>query len=140
MHTSSLRRVGLAILLAFGVFAPTAAARTTVKNICRLKGQEENTLQGIGIVVGLKGTGDGGNFLPTLRSLEKVMRLMGDPGNIKEIKDAKNVAAGDGHRYRARRRRRQGDKIDCTVSSIGSCKSLAGGRLFLTAHGRTGPQ
>ena len=27
---------------------------------------------------------------------------------------------------------RQGDKIDCVVSSIGSAKSLAGGRLFLT--------
>ena len=27
---------------------------------------------------------------------------------------------------------RQGDKIDCIVSSIGSAKSLAGGRLFLT--------
>ncbi len=27
---------------------------------------------------------------------------------------------------------RQGDKIDCVVNSIGSAKSLAGGRLFLT--------
>ena len=27
---------------------------------------------------------------------------------------------------------RQGDKLDCVVSSIGSAKSLAGGRLFLT--------
>jgi flagellar P-ring protein FlgI len=27
---------------------------------------------------------------------------------------------------------RQGDKIDCVISSIGSAKSLAGGRLFLT--------
>ena len=33
--------------------------RTLLKNICRVKGQEENTLQGLGLVVGLKGTGDG---------------------------------------------------------------------------------
>ncbi|MBM4005342.1 MAG: hypothetical protein FJ295_18960 [Planctomycetes bacterium] len=33
-------------------------AELRIKHICRLKGQEENTLQGIGIVVGLKGTGD----------------------------------------------------------------------------------
>ena len=54
-------------------------ARTILKSICRLKGQEENTLQGLGIVVGLKGTGDGSSFLPMLRSLEKVMKVMGEP-------------------------------------------------------------
>ena len=51
---------------------------------------------------------------------------------LAELKDTKNVAlvlvtatipAAGG---------RQGDKIDCVVSSIGSAKSLAGGRLFLT--------
>ena len=116
-----------------GVLSTTAAARTTIKNICRLKGQEENTLQGIGIVVGLKGTGDGGNFLPTLRSLEKIMKVMGDPTGLKEIKDAKNVALVTVTATIPAAGARQGDKIDCVVSSIGSCKSLAGGRLFLTA-------
>ena len=54
-------------------------ARTLLKNICRVKGQEQNTLQGLGLVVGLKGTGDGGNFLPTIRSLATAMQLMGNP-------------------------------------------------------------
>lgn len=116
-------------------------ARTRLKNLCRVKGQEENTLQGLGMVVGLKGTGDGGEFLPTIRSLATAMQLMGNPigkGGPVELKNAKNVAlvmvtvtvpAAGG---------RQGDKLDCTVSSIGSAKSLAGGRLFMTAM--QGPQ
>ncbi len=111
-------------------------ARTTLKSICRLKGQEENTLQGLGIVVGLKGTGDGSSFLPTLRSLEKVMKVMGEPlgrKSLDEIKDTKNVALVTVTATIPASGARQGDKIDCVVSSIGSAKSLAGGRLFLTA-------
>ena len=113
----------------------TLEARTTLKSICRLKGQEENTLQGLGIVVGLKGTGDGSSFLPTLRSLEKVMKVMGEPlgrKSIDEIKDTKNVALVSVTAIIPAAGARQGDKIDCVISSIGSAKSLAGGRLFLT--------
>jgi flagellar P-ring protein precursor FlgI len=113
-----------------------AIAKTLLKSICRLKGQEENTLQGLGIVVGLKGTGDGSSFLPTLRSLEKVMKVMGEPlgrKSLDEIKDTKNVALVAVTAKIPATGARQGDKIDCVVSSIGSAKSLAGGRLFLTA-------
>ena len=131
-----MRRI-LISLLAVAVLLSTSAlqARTLLKNICRVKGQEENTLQGLGLVVGLKGTGDGGNFLPTIRSLATAMQLMGSPigkGGAAELKDAKNVAlvmvtvtvpAAGG---------RQGDLLDCTVSSIGGAKSLAGGTLMLT--------
>ena len=133
MQSNYLLKIGFLLFLATGVLSTAAAAHTTIKSICRLKGQEENTLQGIGIVVGLKGTGDGGNFLPTLRSLEKIMKVMGDPTALKEIKDAKNVALVMVTATIPAAGARQGDKIDCVVSSVGSCKSLAGGRLFLTA-------
>ena len=127
--------IAIAIFLAVCLAAHRADARTILKSICRLKGQEENTLQGLGIVVGLKGTGDGSSFLPTLRSLEKVMRVMGEPlgrKSLDEIKDTKNVALVTVTAVIPAAGPRQGDKIDCVVSSIGSAKSLAGGRLFLT--------
>lgn len=111
-----------------------------LRNICRVKGQEENTLQGLGIVVGLKGSGDGGSFLPTIRSLATAMQLMGNPigpGGPAELKDAKNVALVTVTATVPAAGARQGDKLDCVVSSIGSAKSLAGGRLFLTPL--TGP-
>ena len=110
-------------------------ARTLLKNICRVKGQEENTLQGLGLVVGLKGTGDGGNFLPTIRSLATAMQLMGSPigkGGAAELKDAKNVALVMVTATVPAAGARQGDLLDCTVSSIGGAKSLAGGTLMMT--------
>jgi flagellar P-ring protein precursor FlgI len=112
-----------------------AEGRTTLKSICRVKGQEENVLHGQGLVVGLKGTGDGGNFLPTIRALATAMQLMGNPvgkAGALELKDAKNVALVTVTAVVPGSGARQGDKLDCVVSSIGSAKSLAGGRLFWT--------
>jgi flagellar P-ring protein precursor FlgI len=115
--------------------ATPADARTLLKTICRVKGQEENTLQGLGIVVGLKGTGDGGSSLPMLRALAQTMQYLGSPmgktGPV-ELKDAKNVALVFVTATVPAQGARQGDKIDCAVSSVGSAKSLAGGRLFAT--------
>jgi flagellar P-ring protein precursor FlgI len=120
--------------------AERAEGASVLGNICRVKGQEENTLQGLGIVVGLNGSGDGGSFLPTIRSLATAMQLMGNPigpGGPAELKDAKNVALVTVTATVPAAGARQGDKIDCVVSSVGSAKSLEGGRLFLTPL--TGP-
>ncbi len=115
--------------------AGNALGETKLRSICRVKGQEENTLNGLGVVMGLKGTGDGPSFLPTIRSLATTMQLMGAPvgkGGAGELKDAKNVALVMVTATVPGAGARQGDKIDCVVSSIGGAKSLAGGRLFLT--------
>src|SRR5260370_12590213 len=61
--------VAILALVALLSIACPANARTLLKNICRVKGQEENTLVGQGIVVGLKGTGDNANSIPTVRAL-----------------------------------------------------------------------
>ncbi len=107
-------------------------------DMCRLKGQEVNTLQGLGLVVGLRGTGDS-DAAPTARALARMMQLMGGQVatdsagalNLRDIKDAKNVALvfvtvnvpGVGAQ--------QGDQLDVTVNAI-SAKSLDGGYLMLT--------
>lgn len=129
-------RASLAIACAFAALR-TAEARIPLKDICHIKGQEENTLQGLGLVVGLKGTGDSPSSAPSIRSLAQAIQLMGTPagkrGQLDLKDDIKNVALvlvtatvpGAGAR--------QGDQLDCTVSSIGGAKSLAGGQLFITA-------
>lgn len=112
-----------------------ASGATKLKNIVRVKGQEENTLHGLGLVVGLSGTGDGGSFLPAMRSLATSLQLMGNPigpAGAVELKDAKNVALVTISVTIPAAGARQGDKLDVVVSSIGAAKSLAGGRLFLT--------
>lgn len=123
----------LLLLIAVAALPVPAEARTLLKNICRVKGQEENTLQGLGLVVGLKGTGDGGNFAPTIRSLATALQLMGKPiGALTELKDTKNVALVMVSATVPAAGGRQGDKLDCVVNSIGSAKSLSGGTLFMT--------
>lgn len=108
-----------------------------IGDICRLKGQEENTLQGLGIVVGLKGTGDGDSE-PTTQALARMMQLMGGQINVDQrgalqnevLKNAKNVALVMVTCTVPEAGAQQGDKIDCTVSAI-SAKSLEGGTLML---------
>ncbi len=144
-YTSNIR-----LLIAWGVIlawlAPchSVAAKTLLKNICRVKGQEENKLQGLGLVVGLKGTGDSGKYLPTMRALARSMQLMGNPlgttpdrpdSGLVELKDTKNVALVMVEATVPPTGARRGDKLDCEVSAI-SAKSLAGGRLiFATLQG-----
>jgi flagellar P-ring protein FlgI len=130
----------IAIALAALATTPsTAAAQIKLASICRVKGQEERVLQGQGIVVGLSGTGDG-NLASTRRSISTLLEKMGNPlgpEGLKELKDFKNVALVVVTATIPASGARQGDKIDCVVSSLGSAKSLKGGRLLQTAL--TGP-
>ena len=85
----------------------------------------------------VKGTGDSAGSLPSVRALAQAIQLLGTPvgkrGQLDLKDDIKNVALvlvtatvpGAGAR--------QGDLLNCTVSSIGGAKSLAGGQLFITA-------
>ncbi len=131
----------LLAVLAVGLGGRGVQAKTLLKNICRVKGQEENKLQGLGLVIGLKGTGDSGKYLPTMRVLARSMELMGNPlgvlenrrgGGLLELKDTKNVALVMVEATIPPTGARQGDKIDCEVSAI-SAKSLLGGRLVFAA-------
>ena len=135
--------LALATTLAFFVAARPTNARTLLKNVCRVKGQEENILHGLGLVVGLKGTGDKGDYLPTMRALAQSMKLMGnpvtlgdpkgkDPTGLLELKDTKNVALVMVEATVPSSGARRGDTLDCAVSAI-SAKSLAGGRLMFAA-------
>lgn len=106
-----------------------------VGDICRVKGQERNTLQGMGLVVGLKGTGDG-DFGPTARGLIQVMRNMGitlnDGSNSAPLElDASNTALAVVTAEVPSQGGRQGDEFDCTVSAV-DAESLKGGVLLLT--------
>lgn len=126
--------VAVAVIV-LGFEAELVQGRTQLRTICRVKGQEENTLHGLGIVTGLRGTGDSGTSLPTMRSLSAALTLLGSPlgkAGTNELKEVKNVALVAVTAVVPATGARQGDKIDCTISSIGSAKSLSGGRLFTT--------
>jgi flagellar P-ring protein FlgI len=136
-----LYRLLLALVLSalFFVLSAVSKAELRVRDVCRVKGQEENTLHGLGLVVGLKGTGDA-NGTTTLRSLARMMELMGTrvaqgPDGaflLQEIKDAKNVALVFVTATVPAAGGRQGDVLNCTVANAMNAKSLSGGFLLMT--------
>ena len=109
-------------------------------DICRVKGQEENQLQGLGLIVGLSGTGDSGT-LPTIRALARMMSLMGSPlardaadqEILSELSEGKNVAIVLVTATVPAAGARQGDNLNCEVHAVGNAKSLEGGYLMMTA-------
>jgi flagellar P-ring protein precursor FlgI len=89
----------------------------------------------MGLVIGLAGTGDSTSFQPTIRALATMLERMNNPLGEKgmlELKDAKNVALVMVTATVPAAGARQGDQIDCTVSAIGSSKSLEKGVLLAT--------
>lgn len=130
----------LTIVVLIGMSTVTLAQgnrSVRLADVCRLKGQEENRLQGLGLVVGLKGTGDGKLDLKT-RTLARLVQGLGGSvsvdkqgaPNLKELEDAANVALVMVTTTIPSAGAQQGDQLNCSVDAI-SAKSLLGGRLVL---------
>lgn len=137
-HRSIFATAALLFVSCFAHAAPLYAGGLKLGDLCRLKGQETNTLQGLGLVVGLQGTGDG-DAAPKGRALARMMQLMGGPMamdaagrlNIEDVGDAKNVAMVFVSATIPTVGAQQGDALDVTINAI-SAKSLEGGYLMLT--------
>ena len=123
--------ISLTALALLADAAPTTAV--TIADLTRVEGQRINKLHGLGLVVGLKGTGDGGDFLPTIRPLAALLQRLSDPVvSPVELQDAKNIALVTVTATVPESGVRAGDRLDVQVQSIGASKSLKGGRLFIT--------
>jgi flagellar P-ring protein precursor FlgI len=119
--------------LIVGLLAAAAPAAVQVQDIARLKGSESSKLVGMGLVVGLNGTGDGGDFRPAIRPLAAMMQRLMDPNVVAaELEDADNVAVVSITAKLPDSGVREGDKVNVQLASVGAAESLAGGRLFLT--------
>ncbi len=121
-----IHRIFLAALLLAA--APAHAVR--IADITRLGGQRTNILTGLGLVTGLKGTGDGGEYQPAIRPLVSLLEKFADQAQAKELADVQNVALVSLVATIPKDGARSGDKLDVYVTSIGKAASLKGGRLF----------
>ena len=125
----------LAILVL--AFAAQNVWAVKIADITRLDGQRTNTLTGIGLVFGLKGTGDGGDFQAAIKPLAAMLANYSNATDVSQLQSVKNVAVvmvtatvpGTGVR--------NGDKLDVYITSIGAANSLRNGRLFVAPL--TGP-
>lgn len=111
----------------------SASAGTRLEDICAIAGQTEVKLVGIGLVVGLNGTGDGGKNLPAMRALAAALKLLNLPvlGQDELKQNADNMAVVLIEATVPRTGLRRGQRIDCFVSSPFGAESLAGGRLLV---------
>src|SRR5438067_3934521 len=127
MGRSPMRKTIL--ILVCLLFARPALA-VKIADITRISGQRSNVLTGLGLVYGLKGTGDGGDFLPAIKPLASMLGKFSDPATVQELTKVSNVALVSITATVPANGARDGDKLDVYVSSLGSAGSLKGGRLF----------
>lgn len=129
--TRSIMTLGSMTLLLVAVLCSNAAG-VQVQDLVRLKGAESSKLIGMGLVIGLNGTGDGNKSLTTMRRLAGMMNRLGDPVvTAAELAAAKNVAVVYLSAKIPSGGVREGDAIDVQLAAP-SATSLAGGRLVLT--------
>src|SRR6476619_4651267 len=123
-----MRKIVSTLIACVALATPAWAVR--IADITRLGGQHTNMLTGIGLVTGLKGTGDGGDYLPAIRPLAALLDTFADQAQAKELGDVQNVALVGLVATVPKDGAQTGDKIDVYVTSWGKATSLKGGRLF----------
>lgn len=107
---------------------------TSIQELARLEGQGESVLRGIGIITGLKGTGDAGNELVMAGPLAKIYESNGNPlPDLKLLAKAKSAAIVMLECVIPAQGARRDDTLDVFVTASHSASSLAGGRLHLAA-------
>jgi len=107
------------------------ARAVKVADITRISGQRANFMTGLGLVYGLKGTGDGGDFQPAIKPLAQMLGKFADPTTVQELSAVQNVALVSITATIPPNGVRSGDRLDVYVTSIGAAASIKGGRLFV---------
>ena len=109
-------------------FLPSTGRCERIKDIVDIQGLRSNPLTGVGLVIGLAGTGDS-----TLLSRQMLTNLLRDSGLVLDPTDLTGgniavvwVTANLGPFAR------EGSRIDVDVSAVGDAKSLQGGKLLPT--------
>ena len=120
------KQVLIGIVVLFSIAGSGRCER--IKDIVNIQGVRSNTLQGVGLVVGLANTGD--STLPSRQMLTNILRRSGlvfssddlKTGNIAIVSVTTELGPFS----------REGSRLDVDVSSIGDAKNLQGGTLLMT--------
>ena len=129
------------LLLTLGLIASTVSA-DRIKDLTNVAGVRSNQLIGYGLVVGLNGTGDGGDVPFTGQSLRSVLSRLGvnvdgvisdfDVSGVQATSIAADNVAAVMVTAELPPFAKPGQTIDVNVSTIGAAESLRGGTLILT--------
>ncbi|MBN8597346.1 MAG: flagellar basal body P-ring protein FlgI [Planctomycetes bacterium] len=124
--------IAVAFLLALVASPTSLALASKVSDLTRIRGQGEFKLRGLGLVVGLNGTGDSGKDMVLARPLAELLKNEGNsPGQISELMGAKAVAVVWIDVTIPEVGGRADDRFDAYVSAAYGASSLRGGRLVI---------
>ena len=112
----------------------TPAWGTTIQDLVRIKGHERNVLTGMGIVIGLNGTGDDHRgSLIAARPYGELLRNFGNSAvTLAELVDADAYAVVQVTMEVPAAGVREGDRLDVHVDTMFNATSLEGGRLVVS--------
>ncbi|NBO38159.1 flagellar basal body P-ring protein FlgI [bacterium] len=106
------------------------SAPVRLKDLVEFRGVRSNPLVGLGLVIGLPGTGDSKQSLATNKAVANLLTRLGAQVKTNEVV-TRNVAAvivtAELPPFA-----RNGDKLDIRVATVGDSASLEGGTLLLT--------
>jgi flagellar P-ring protein precursor FlgI len=119
-------------MLVLGTLSSEAFAGKTLREITRVKGQGASVIQGLGLVVGLDGTGDSSSELVMARPLAETLKNLGNPIPVEDLGSGKSVALVMVTCRIPIEGAKTDDPFDITVSVINSAKDLSGGTLLIT--------
>ena len=101
-----------------------------IKDVARFRGVRSNKLMGVGVVVGLQGTGDSRKNAQVSQAIQNYMKSMNFDIDVSRM-DARNgalvIVSGDLPPFAT-----NGQLMDVTVSTFGDAQSLRGGQLLRT--------
>ena len=120
------RFLSFSTILLLSIFLFSQGVR--LKDIAKFRGARDNQLFGVGIVVGLQGTGDSTLVPSTL--ISNMLKNFGidiDPSSLKSKNSALVMVTADIPPFY-----REGMRLDVVVSSLGDAKSLKDGVLVQT--------
>lgn len=127
MH--KIKFTSMLALVALLIAVPANA--TQIRNVVTLKGSEQNKLSGIGIVVGLNGTGDGEFGSAHKAVLAAVASKIDATATPLNLTDADSIALVHVSAVVPSEGVREGvDHLDVTIATVNDAKSLKGGVLL----------
>ncbi|MDZ4755305.1 MAG: flagellar basal body P-ring protein FlgI [Phycisphaerae bacterium] len=131
---SILRSILLGVLICSAVVARDARADGQLQDFVRIRGMESDVLIGMGLVLGLNGTGD--SMKDSMIAGQPYAQFLKTIGNIdptqRDLLKLKSIAIVFIRAEIPPAGARIGDRLDVRVSVAGSAKSLEGGELVST--------
>ncbi len=135
------RPLGAIFAALFVALSAGTTHATAVQDLVRIKGHERAVVTGMGIVIGLDGTGDTSkDSLVAARPYARLLTNYGNPlVDPRELERANAFAIVSVTMQIPATGGRDGDRFDVAVEKLFNAKSLAGGRLVVSLLRLPGP-